>query len=189
MSSFGIKIFDTDGNVSKITPDIINIVSSGLIIMPDALVDTDKYYYSVDLPGTSAIPINNVGCVLRPVTKDIYYNCVVGTWDEGWYSFSVFSGYDDTSLYTKTLSTGVMTSWTPGDGDDYADVNDFDPICGITPATYWEKLSVSTVTDVKIFSTMNYHVYDGSAASFVDPHDIDGTVFVRYGVLMRREEE
>lgn len=185
---FGIKIKDASGNTVKLTPETANVISSGTETMPNSLVDTDKYYVGIDLPGTDAIAIDNVSCIMNAFLLQIYLVARVFALDGGAYAAYLFVD-DSVSNYTKNLTTGVMTAWTPGDCSDILDINDWDPVCTIYPDVYWDKLGASTITAVKMFGAMRYNVRDASISAFIDAYQIgvNGVKKVDYMVSMRRK--
>lgn len=187
MAVYGIIIKDADGNAVKITPDVANVISVGQVTMPAALVDTDKYYASVDLPGTSALPIDNICCIMNAflLSVNIYAVAVGPTATNGYYD-CYFHANDAVTNYTKNLATGVMTTWVPGDTSNVDDINDWDPILALYPDIYWDKFSDTTVTAVKIFASMRYHVHDGSADAIVDAYQLTSVEKVDYAICMRR---
>lgn len=184
----GIKLKDTSGNEVILTPEMTNVVSSGQATMPNALVDTDKYYTSIDLPGTGNIPINNVGCIANPFLLRLGLFSASVEVDIGYYFVTFADGANNN--YTKNLSTGVMTAWTPGSHTNTQTSSQWDHISSIFPVCYWDKLGASTVTAVKIFTTMRYQVYDRSADDDINPHQIgdEGVEKVDYIIVMQRKD-
>jgi hypothetical protein len=189
MSIYGLRIKDMDGNVLKITPEIANVISVGEVTMPNSLVDTDKYYYNIDLPGTDAINVDNICCILNYFRLSINIFGLLKNFGGG--SYYVLYAYLDDAVnnYTKNLSTGVMTAFTPGPCSDPNAAGDWDLICTMFPDTYWDKFADLTVTGVKIFSAMRYHSYDGSASAFIDAFQLgsNGVNKVDYAIAMRRK--
>ena len=189
MSEYGIIVKDTVGNQCKLTPDIANVISSTTVTMPNSLVDTNKYYTTLDLPGSYNISATDIGIILnvfRLAVNVHAYNLESG----GGYYFMTYYAEDGYNHYEHNMSTGVMTSWTPGDCSDILDINDFDPILCIYPVAHWERLGASVFTDVKMFAAMRYDVLDGSASTYREVYQIgsDGVVKLDYVVAMRRRE-
>jgi hypothetical protein len=83
-----------------------------------------------------------------------------------------------------------MTSWTPGINQNPLTDGDWDLITSIYPEVYWDKLSDTDITFVKIFATMRYNVYDASASSYIDSYIIgnDGIEKVDYTIIMNKKE-
>lgn len=188
MSEYGIIVKDTSANTLKLTPDIANVVASGTLTMPSALVDTNKYYGSIDLPGTDAIAIANVASIFNVFLLAVKVTATLAESDAGYYMLNFFAD-DAFTYYTKNLSTGVMTSWTPGDLSDMTDASKCDGLFSAYPIAYWESLGASTITDVKVFAAMMYHIYDGGDSAFKDAYTIytNGVEKVEYVVTMRRK--
>lgn len=188
MAVYGIKVKDASGNTVKITPDIANVISSSQVTMPNSLVDTDKYYASVDLPGTAAIPIDNIGIIMNAFLLNVSISAVVAAIGTSY--GTTFFAKVATTQYTKNLSTGVMTAWTPGSMADSTVDAQWDSISSIYPEIYWDKFSDSTVTAVKIFAAMRYHCYDASASAYINSYMLgsNGVEKVDYVITMRRKE-
>ena len=187
MSIYGLIIKNAAGDAVKITPDVANIISVGQVTMPSGLVDTDKYYASVDLPGTAAIPIDNIGCVMDTFSFGVALvtSGFDGTSVNGWYRGYIFAPTGIAS-YTKNLDTGVMTPYTAGNCTDITNVNNWDPVLALYSDVYWDKFADTTVTAIKIFASMRYHVYDGSASAIVDAYEPASISKVDYAISMRR---
>lgn len=187
MSEYGLIIKDADGSTVKLTSDIANIIDVDNYIMPNTLIDTDKYYVDADLPGNDAIAIDNIACIINAFRMSINIHAVVVN-ISGEYSLNTFLD-DSVSNYTKNLSTGVMTFFAPGECIEYGVVGDWDIICTIYPETYWDKFSDTTVTKVKMFSAMRYYCFDGSASTFIDAYELgeNGVNQIDYIISMRRK--
>ena len=108
---YGLKIQDVSGNVCTITPDVGTVISMGRVTMPAALVDTNKYYTTINLPST--INFSDLIVLAQPVvwvTRAIPehgYNAV-----RYLYRFCLDNSY---TYYSKTIGTGVMSTLTVGD--------------------------------------------------------------------------
>lgn len=187
MADYGLRIKDMSGNAVKLTADMASIISVGQVTMPNSLVDTDKYYVNIDLPGTDAIPTNNIACIMNAFRMSINIFGLAKAWGDGGYGLYPYAD-DSVNNYTKNLSSGVMTAWTPGPCVTAATEGDWDLICTIYPDTYWDKFSNLTITGVKIFSAMRYHCYDGSAGAFIDAFQLgaNGVNKVDYIISTRR---
>jgi len=187
-NEYGIIVKDTSGNVVKLTPDIANVVSAGVLTMPSGLVDTNKYYGSIDLPGSDPISVSNIGYVESIYIHRFRLHATVAEHPTGRYMINFFAD-DAYTNYTKNLSTGVMTTWTPGDVSDLDDASKCDGVFCINSIGYWEKFGASSVTDVKIFAAMMYHVYDGGDSAFKDAYLIytNGINEVTYAITQRRK--
>ena len=170
-NEYGCIVKDTSGNVCKLTPALASVVGSTTVTMPTGLVDTNKYYTSLDLPGSYNVDVADIGAVLNVFLLNANINAYVLESAGGGY-FITFYANDGYNHYTHALATGIMTAWTPGDFSDPTDVNDMDPILSITPVAYWEQMGASTVTDVKMSAAMRYDVLDGSASAYVEAHQI-----------------
>jgi len=158
MSVYGIRIKDADGDAVILSSGIANIIDVGNDIMPDSLIDTNKYYLDRDLPGDSAIPIDNVACIMNAFRMNInIYSALYN--DGGNYMMTNFIE-DTVSNYTKDLTNGDMTYFVPGQCAKVSTANDWHLVCSIYPEIYWDKFSDTEVTDVKMFGAMRYLTYD-----------------------------
>ena len=165
--AYGLKIHDTSGNSSLLTPNIHKIVSAGELTMSNSLNGDNTYGTDIDLPGATGIPVGNLGVLVYPVIFHFYAKV---WWWRIWMPASLpwlpgFYADDSETHYTKNSSTGVMTSWTPGNMTN-GQINTWDPIVSIFPLTGWDTPgNPSTVTVVRIWAAMAYIVYDTSAST------------------------
>jgi len=189
MSEYGIIVKDTLGNQCKLTPDLANVVGSASVTMPTGLVDTNKYYTSLDLPGAYNVPVADIGVILNVFRLAVGVNAFNLESGGGWYFMSYYANAAY-AHYQHAMATGIMTAWTPGDFSDYLDVNDMDPILCINPVAHWEQMGASAFTAVKMFAAMRYDVFDGSASVYVEAYQIgtNGVSKLDYVVAMRRRE-
>jgi len=154
--TYGLKVLDAGGTGCVITPDMGTVISMGRVTMPSALVDTDKYYASIDLPGTSAVAVADLTVLAIPVIWH-HTDFPVYVMSVGWGQYDVAGNFLDSAetYYTKVESTGVMTSYTAGDLTS-ADATEWDTVINGFPIVYWEQLGATTVTDIKIFAATCY---------------------------------
>ena len=188
MSVYGLKIKDADGSTLKITPNMPYVVDSSQVVMSNELIDTDKYYAPVYLPNYATVPIDNVNVMINAFLLNVRIN--VGVTSIGTsYSATAFAD-SFTTQYTKNLSTGVMTSWTPGINQNPLTDSEWDLITSIYPEIYWDKLSDTTITFVKIFAAIRYNVYDASASSYIDSYVVgkNGIEKADYTIIMNKKE-
>jgi len=188
MSVYGLKIKDSDGSTLKITPDMAYVVDSSQVVMPNNLVDTDKYYASVYLPNISYVPIDNVNVILNAFLLNVKINVAITTVATS-YGITAFAN-TFTTQYTKDLSTGVMTIWTPGINQNPLTDAQWDLITSIYPEVYWDKLSDTDITFVKLFASMRYNIYDASASAYIDSYIFgsNGIEKVDYTIIMNKKE-
>ena len=95
-----------------------------------------------------------------------------------------------TTQYTKDLSTGVMTAWVPGINQDPLTDAQWDLITSIYPEVYFDKLSDTDITVVKLFAAMKYNIYDASASAYIDSYIFgsNGIEKVDYTIIMNKKE-
>jgi hypothetical protein len=188
MSVYGLKIKDADGSTLKITPDMAYVVDSSQVIMPNTLVDTNKYYASVPLPVYSSVPIDNVNVMINAFLLNVKLNVAVTAIVTSYLACAFADNL--TTQYTKNLSNGVMTSWVPGIAQDPEIAAQWDLITSIYPDIYWDKLSDTTISAVKIFAAMRYNCYDTSASSYIDSYIFgsNGIEKADYTIIMNKKE-
>lgn len=188
MSNFGLKITD-DSDIVEMDVDFLNIAKANQALMPQSLVDTDKYYAKINLPNNDSINIDRINLVSNGFLFNVKLS--VSAFTDGtkyWASFFMSPYYNK---YTKNLSTGAMTSWTCGTTlDDSVDSN-WSLLTSIYPEVYFDKLSDTSSNHVKIFAAMRYHCYDASASSFIDAYIFgrNGIEKVDYGIICNNKEE
>jgi hypothetical protein len=188
MSIFGLRIKDASGDAIKITPDMAYVVESSQAVLPNTLVDTDKYYSIINLPVYSSVPINNVNVMINAFLLNVKINVTVT---------SIATSYGATALadyftpqYTKNLSTGVMTAWIPGINQNPLIDGHWDLITSIYPEIYWDKFSDTDITSVKLFAAMRYNCYDASASTYLNSYIFgnNGIEKIDYTILMSKKE-
>lgn len=154
----GLKIYDASGNVCVITPDMGTVISMGRVTMPSGLVDTNKYYASIDLPGTDPIAVADLTVLATPVkwhstSSSIYPGAPFGYYHYATAYLGIYPARD--TYYTKNESTGVMSLFIAGDLT-VGDSTEWDAALNAYPLVYWELLGATTVTDIKIFAATCY---------------------------------
>lgn len=162
MATYGMKILDSGGTACVLTPEVGTIISAGRITMPSGLVDTNKYYATIDLPST--IPVANLGVLMTPVkwTPRLTHKPYATDGGAPWncYQRGRFLN-DDYSYYSKNIATGVMTSYTAGACTASAFPGtpaSWNHAVSAYPLSYWELLGASSVSSVKIFAATCYCV-------------------------------
>lgn len=153
MSTYGVKVFDINGKVCVLTPDIGTVISSGRITMPSGLVDTDKYYATVNLPDT--IPIEDLSVLITPVKWTMKVIRQVGTSGYGDYTIQSVFLDDNYNYYSKNESTGVLTTHTAGNRT-LSNPSTWHHSITAYPIVYWEQLGETDVSDIKIFAATCY---------------------------------
>jgi hypothetical protein len=150
--NYGMRIKDMSGNTCVLTPEIGTIISAGRITMPSGLVDTNKYYATVNLPAT--IPVANLSVLITPAKWTMR---VFRDYSRGSSAYQLQSKVLDNaySFYTKNLSTGVMTTHTAGDRT-LGNPSKWHNVISAFPLCYWEILGATSVSDIKIFAATCY---------------------------------
>jgi len=153
MSNYGIKILNEDGNGCYLNSDIGTMISAGRLTMPSALVDTNKYYGTVNLP--ASIPVADLSVLITPVkwSGKFYREYAHTTPNYFWLQTKVLD--NNYTYYTKNLSTGVMTAHTVGDRT-LSNPSKWHYVVSAFPSCYWEILGEANVTDIKIFAATCY---------------------------------
>jgi len=166
MNEFGLKVYDSLGsNYTTITPKISTIVSSGRITMPNTLNVDNTYGVVIDLPGTSAIPKEDITVLIAPIEHTYKITNIL-------YS-SQNIGYMDSAMsyYKHAKATGVMTSWTAGNLTP-STATTYDGFAGIFPVSFWDIKGGTTFTSVLLFAATCYLAYDASASEFIKVYSI-----------------
>jgi hypothetical protein len=188
MSTFGLRISDASGDSIKITPDMSYIADSSQVVLPTTLVDTNKYYVPVYLPTYSSVPIDNVNVMINAFLLNVKINVTVTSVATSYGATAVADYF--TTQYTKDLSTGVMTAWTPGINQNPLTDGHWDLITSIYPDIYWDKLSDTDITFIKLFAAMRYNCYDASAGTYINSYIFgnNGIEKIDYTILMSKKE-
>jgi len=161
---YGLKIKD-GSSINVLTPEIGTIISCGTVTMPNGLNGDGTYGLDIDLPGTDAIPVSNIGVFLLPhgsITWEAY-GAGLG-WASGdpastmRYIPSIYLD-DDNTYYTKDSTTGVMTTFTPG-SHTASTPSTWDVINSIFPIVGWDRVG-ETLTSVRLWAATCYIIVDG----------------------------
>jgi len=160
-SEYGLKVYDTSGNSSKIVSDVSSIIASGTITMPDVLNDDDTYGVDIDLPGDDYIDTKNLGVIVQ--ARDFDWKLVVNIlpYDSGNKFWGNFFG-DDAVTYYEKADDGVMTSWsagamTPGDPTTYNFAVNVDLFAE------WDR-NATSIKKVRLFAALFYTFLKSVAA-------------------------
>lgn len=192
MSTYGIKILNSNGTGAVLNANIGTMISAGRLTMPSGLVDTNKYYATVSLPST--IPVADLAVLITPVkwTMRVVRDYSQGTDQYYFQTKNLDSTY---SYYTKNLSTGVMTAHTAGNRT-LSNPSTWHYAISAFPLCYWEILGASSVSDIKIFAATCYCTAittDTSGTPDVTPKDefkysiyTDGVETIDYMVICKK---
>ena len=158
--AYGLRLGD-GSNTKILTPDDLTIISAGSVSMPASLNGDNTYGTDIDLPGTGAIPVANLGVLVvsrRPNFNSICYRVP----DAGEYGDFHFAD-DVATYYTRNDSTGVMTSWSAGNmSPNLPSEPNFDQIISVFPIAFWDKMGATTFTAIRLFAASCYLLRDGS---------------------------
>ena len=149
--AYGLKIKDTSGNVTTLTPDIGTVIGMGRVTMPSALVDTNKYYTTIALPTT--IPVANLTVLATPVKWHTTSISIYPWADNHWFCGAFLD--NNQTYYTKNESTGILSSYSAGNRSS-GDATTWDNALNAYPLVYWELLGASEVSNIKIFAATCY---------------------------------
>ena len=190
---YGLKIKDSGGSGCVITAESGTIISAGRVTMPSALVDTNKYYTTINLPDT--IDFSDLTVLAQPVVwfaraiEDHLYSGV-----RYLYRFCLDDAYQH---YSKNTGTGVMSTLTVGDRAFGALPDEADQwwgIVGAFPVAYWEKLGATSGNTIKIFAATCYcyTANAGKANEYSDSNNwaytiyTDGVQSIDYMIINKR---
>ena len=157
---YGLQILDTSGNKNIVTPETATIISCGTATMPNSLNVDDTYGLDIDLPGTESISTDNIGVILLPHGNIHYENHVIYfNFDRNVFSPTLYLDNNNYNYYTKNNSTGVMTSFTPGNRTN-GNSSTWDPIAAIFPSYGWDRIA-DNITSVRLWAATAYIILDG----------------------------
>jgi hypothetical protein len=150
--SYGIRVTDILGNSCKMTSDIGTIISSGRVTMPSGLVDTNKYYTTINLPDT--IPVSSLAVFATPVK---WTSRTIRQTGEEYFGYAIQVSFldDDYTYYTKDISTGILTPHTAGNRT-LSNQSTWHQSITAFPLVYWEQLGATSVSSIKIFAATCY---------------------------------
>lgn len=153
MPVYGMKIKDASGNACVITPEIGTIISAGRLTMPSGLVDTDKYYATINLPAT--IPVADLTVLVTSVKWTMRVIRQTGGVAPLVYNIQTSFLNSSYPYYSKVDSTGVMTAYTAGNRT-LSNPSTWNHVVTAYPLVYWELLGASNVSSIKIFAATCY---------------------------------
>lgn len=183
--AYGIRIKDISANILLLTPELTYIQSSGRVTMSNSLNADNTYGTDIDLPGTSAYGESSLGAIVYSFRINIdltLYNLNYnGHYAQSWFLNNA------SNFYTRSESTGVMTAFTP----DKSSATVYDGLLSVYPRAFFDKMSATTFTSVRLFAATCYEAYDQSAAAFVKTYTIgsQGVEKVDYAVYLSRYTE
>ena len=184
MSVYGLRVSDSAGNSSVITPKVGTIISSGRATLSNSLETDNTYGKDIDLPGTAAIPQANISVLIVPV--NFTYKITGKTNTISGHTQRI--GYMDSAqtYYKHAKSTGVMTSWTAGNLTAKTTAT-YDHICAMFPVAFWDLKGGTTFTAVRLFAATCYLAYDSSASAYIKVYSIgsDGVSEIDYVVSIK----
>jgi len=167
-TTYGLKVYNpTDlTKFTVLTPKLATVISSGRITMSDSLNDDDTYGTNIDLPGTGAIPIADIGVLIFPVEHTHKITSIqLDITGDGTYLQNIGYMDDAQTYYEHNKTTGEMTVWTAGDLT-VTDGDEFDHIAAIFPVAFWDIMGGTTFTSIQLFAATCYLIYDTSASSY-----------------------
>ena len=185
----GIKIGDGTNNLI-LSPDIITIISSGTVSMPNALnVSDNTYGLDIDLPGTSGIDVSKIGVIILPAgnitweADGIYFSDVVDPNKR--YFPTMYLTNSNYTYYTKDDDTGVMTVHTPGVMTNGV-ISTWDGIISIFPVFGWDRLGDS-LTSIRLWAATCYIILDGMSVTkaVYSIGNTGGITSVNYAVFLK----
>ncbi len=181
---YGIKVYDTSGNSTVLTPQIANIVATGNITMSNSLNGDNTY--GTDIALSSSISVNNIAVIAYPIK--VYFQSTIASWywtADGSYPFTWYASPSIT-YYTKD-SAGVMTAWSAGNLT-VSDATTWDGMCCAFPLAGWDYTdATTTVSNIRIWAAMAHIVYDASASAFKTVYTIGnkGVESVDYIIFLK----
>jgi len=156
---YGLKISDAQGNVVQLRPNVSNIVSAGLSLIPNALWPDNTFGVNVKLPGLADFNENSVGVLanVREWNSTTSYLWVGGGLSpEQWGLFR----YVNTALtyYEHNIADGTMSVFTP----EFAK----DTIFNQHGIAFWDKMGQTELDTIRIFAALILYIYDRSASVY-----------------------
>lgn len=177
MSEYGVRVTDILGNSCKMTSDIGTIISSGRVTMPNGLVDTNKYYTTINLPDT--IPVSSLAVFATPVkwTMRTVRQTGESSFGYGWQASFLSTSY---TYYTKDLSTGVLTTHTAGNRTN-SNPSTWHQSITAYPLVYWELMGATEVNSINIFAATCYCTNIPTETTYTPPNTYPVNQF-RYSI-------
>jgi len=157
-NTYGLKIYNTDGDSNTVLPEASSIIASGTISMSNTLQDDKTYGVDIDLPGGEYIDTDKIGVMVQARDFDWKAKVNILTYDSGnkfWGNFFGDSGtVPDPVTYYEKASDGVMTEWkagamTPGTQSTY------NFLIRVSPTAIWETEATS-IKKIRLFAGIDY---------------------------------
>jgi hypothetical protein len=175
--SYGVRVTDLLGHTCRLTSDIGTVISSGRVTMPSGLVDTNKYYTTINLPDT--IPVSSLAVFATPVKWTMHTIQQSGESGFGYHWRASFLD-DSYTYYSKDIDTGILTTHTAGNMT-LSNPSTWHHCITAFPLVYWELLGATSVSSVNIFAATCYCTNIPTETDWVPPNTLPLNQF-RYSI-------
>ena len=175
---YGFEVSDESGNISILTPNVKNIISSGTVSLQTVLRGDGTFGVDIALPGTKSYTEEEIGVLVTPRSYVPNYQVGWVDWELDPKQWSVCKWlYYNTAFFTRNDATGVMTSFSEQQyKDTYYNFN---------PVAFWDKLGATTFKTVRLFAGVVYYIYDEDVDTYKEVWHLGLISQVDYVVYLR----
>lgn len=193
--NYGIRCTNQSGDSVTLSYNIVEIIDTGTITMPNYLNIDGTYGIDIDLPGAEDIDISRIGVSVFPTKFTYDVNAFWTYWSHDGrvdYMCSFFAD-DEALYYSKHPSTGVMNVWNAGNmtRDLYSE-SEWDAVCSVYPLAGWDFLdSETTFRQIRLWAATAHIIYDYSASLFRTVYQIgtNGVSEISYMIFLKGDTE
>lgn len=150
--TYGLKLYNTNGDSKIITPDDATIISGGELTLPNSLEVDNTYGEDISLGATYNEEDISVIVIPRRPVFNVTYNRFI---DAGTLYYNTFYLDSTKTYYTRNTSTGVMTSFSAGN-KTVNQKDTWNPICSVFPVAFWDKMGATTFSNIRLFGATAY---------------------------------
>ncbi len=152
MSTYGLKLSNTAGDIKILTPDDGTIIAAGSTTMSNSLEGDNTYGEDIALGATYDEDEIGVLVVPRRPIYGVNYNQYI---DTGTLFYNTFYLDSAKTYYTRNDANGVMTSFSAGNKTVNVK-NTWNPVLSVFPIAFWDKMGASTFSNVRLFAATTY---------------------------------
>jgi hypothetical protein len=154
---YGVRLQDLDGNIVKLVPDHMTVISAGRVTMPNVLNGDNTYGVDIALP-VSNVPLADIGVIAVPVK--VNYNTDFVRWTSGAsLLYNTHYGKSASTYYTRNDANGVMSAFACG-ALTAGIKSAWNPVLSVYPTAFWDRMSQVNFNNVRIFGATAYCVRD-----------------------------
>ena len=152
MTTYGLKVYNTEGDSRIFTPDEATVIASGTANMPNTLKGDGTYGVDIALGGTySEDEIGVLVVPSRPSYQVVYQRFI----KDATLYYNTFYLDSNETYYTRNDDTHVMSLYSAGNRTAN-NRSTWNPVLSVFPVAFWDKLGASSFTNIRLFAATAY---------------------------------